>query len=105
MVVAHSKKPNDKGCICWFRFAPQQYTLYCSATGGAGDELPAGLLTMPPRRGTRDPGWAAVEDELGLWLPGSYEALVERFGVVPVHPKSENTGPGCRFAGQPFDYP
>jgi hypothetical protein len=41
----------------------------------------ADLLTIPRGAETHDPRWAAIEGELGLRLPGSYKALVERFGA------------------------
>ena len=41
----------------------------------------AALLAIPRGAEGGDPRWAAVEDELGLRLPGSYKALVERFGA------------------------
>jgi len=45
------------------------------------DRRLADLLAIPRGAAARDPRWAAVEGELGLRLPGSYKALVERFGA------------------------
>jgi hypothetical protein len=46
-----------------------------------GDARLPALLDIPRGADARDPRWAAVEAELGLRLPGSYKALVERFGA------------------------